>query len=585
MFGEVYSADTSVTAPYVTQGRLDSTLDFPFQDAARAYASEGGSAQKLARVFADDYKYTTDKANAYEQVALPRQPRHGPDRVLPQQQDDPRRHRRRTAAQGQARQRADVPQPRQPGRLLRRRAGLHRRGRRQGRPPADVRHARPPTTWTTTSSAPTAPTPRTPTTPGPPSTGRSAPSPSSARRTPPSPTVCRASGTPPTAPGSTPSPAPTRSPAPSNAVAVNNADVAQTATFPTGSAGTRFDGIHGTGRHLTSDADKKITVTVPAGSAIVLKAAGEPARPAAKPALTLKAPEPGATGTVELTADVDGGGLDRVVFAAQTGNGRWRVLGSADHAPYKVTDTVPENTPRRHRPALQGGRRRLPRAAPRAPPPPRPPAPRPSNSRPPPPPGLRGRPLPARGTATTPTGACTPGATSPTARRPPGRPATPSTGRDAYGAFAYVKLKPGASSVSFLGGRQGRHQGRHRRPHHRRDQDRRGLGSEQGEETVTTERPAYPPQDTAKAVLHYHRADGNYDGWGLHVWSGAAQPTDWSKPLMPVKTDPYGAVSLEVPLTEGATSLKRHPAQGRREGPAHRPGPGPQGRRPTRCGW
>ncbi len=41
MFGEVYSADTSVTAPYVTQGRLDATLDFPFQEAARAYASPG----------------------------------------------------------------------------------------------------------------------------------------------------------------------------------------------------------------------------------------------------------------------------------------------------------------------------------------------------------------------------------------------------------------------------------------------------------------------------------------------------------------------------------------------------------------
>ncbi|MET7442784.1 alpha-amylase family glycosyl hydrolase, partial [Streptomyces sp. NPDC005568] len=70
MFGEVYSADTSVTAPYVTQGRLDSTLDFPFQDAARSYASQGGSARKLAAVFGDDYKYTTDKANAYEQVTF-----------------------------------------------------------------------------------------------------------------------------------------------------------------------------------------------------------------------------------------------------------------------------------------------------------------------------------------------------------------------------------------------------------------------------------------------------------------------------------------------------------------------------------
>ena len=70
MFGEVYSADTSITSPYVTEGRLDSTLDFPFQDAARAYASQGGSAKRLASVFGDDYKYTTDKANAYEQVTF-----------------------------------------------------------------------------------------------------------------------------------------------------------------------------------------------------------------------------------------------------------------------------------------------------------------------------------------------------------------------------------------------------------------------------------------------------------------------------------------------------------------------------------
>lgn len=44
MFGEVYSADTAITSPYVTQGRLDATLDFPFQEAARQYASQGAPA-------------------------------------------------------------------------------------------------------------------------------------------------------------------------------------------------------------------------------------------------------------------------------------------------------------------------------------------------------------------------------------------------------------------------------------------------------------------------------------------------------------------------------------------------------------
>lgn len=77
---------------------------------------------------------------------------------------------------------------------------------------------------------------------------------------------------------------------------------------------------------------------------------------------------------------------------------------------------------------------------------------------------------------------------------------------------------------------------------------------EQGKDAVQTQRPDYPAQDRTKAVLHYHRADGNYDGWGLHAWTGAAHPTDWSKPLEPVRTDAYGAV-FEVPLADGATSL------------------------------
>ena len=29
-------------------------------------------------------------------------------------------------------------------------------------------------------------------------------------------------------------------------------------------------------------------------------------------------------------------------------------------------------------------------------------------------------------------------------------------------------------------------------------------------------------------MLHYRRADGDYAGWGLHVWDGAANPTDWA---------------------------------------------------------
>lgn len=127
------------------------------------------------------------------------------------------------------------------------------------------------------------------------------------------------------------------------------------------------------------------------------------------------------------------------------------------------------------------------------------------------------------------------------------------TGRDAYGAFAYVKLKPGASSVGYLViDKDGNKDVAADRT---LDVTKTGeVWLEQGKEAARTDRPAYPPQDATKAVLHYQRADGAYDGWGLHVWTGAASPTDWSKPLLPVRTDSYGAV-YEVPLAAGATSL------------------------------
>ncbi len=70
IFGETLSSDASVTSPYVRQGRLDATLDFPLQDAIRQYASQGRDAGRLAGVFAQDYRYTTGKANAYEQVTF-----------------------------------------------------------------------------------------------------------------------------------------------------------------------------------------------------------------------------------------------------------------------------------------------------------------------------------------------------------------------------------------------------------------------------------------------------------------------------------------------------------------------------------
>jgi pullulanase-type alpha-1,6-glucosidase len=550
MFGEVYSADTSVTSPYVTQGRLDATLDFPFQEAARQYASQGGSAQKLADVFGDDYKYTTGKANAYEQVTF--LGNHDMGRIGSfLNQDNPKAtdaellekdklanelmflsrgnpvvyygdEQGFTGPGGDKDARQSMFASRTADYLDDDRIGTDRTHAedaydtkaplyRQISALAKLRKANPALTDGVQQQRYAADGP-----------GVYAFSRTDAK-----------SGT-------------------EYVVAFNNAGEKKTATFPTGSAGMPFQGIHGTDARLKSGSDKKVTVTVPAGSAIVFKAAGKPAKPATAPTLTLKAPAAGATGTVEVTADVDGGRLNRVVFAAQTGNGTWRVLGSADHAPYKVTHTVGKDvapgTALRYKAVVIDS---------------------------------AGRTASALAASTTGT---RPAAEPPTAssrdyvivhyKRADGDYADwglyawgdlaegeatewpkshPFTGRDAYGAFAWVKLKPGASNVGFLViDKDGTKDVSADRTI---DVTKTGeVWIEQGKDTVTTERPEYPAPDRSKAVLHYHRADGNYDGWGLHVWTGAADPTDWSNPLEPVKTDSYGAV-FEVPLTDGATSL------------------------------
>ncbi|MFF9620649.1 pullulanase-type alpha-1,6-glucosidase [Streptomyces griseosporeus] len=550
MFGEVYSADTSVTSPYVTQGRLDATLDFPFQEAARQYASQGGSARKLAAVFGDDYKYTTDKANAYEQVTF--LGNHDMGRIGTfLKQDNPNA----TDAQILAKDRLANELM-----FLSRGNPVVYYGDEQGFTGAGGdKDARQPLFASKVTDYLDDDQIGTDRTHAADAYDTSAPlyrqirALAALRKA--NPALTDGVQTERYAADGPGVYAFSRTDAKSGqeyVVAFNNAGEAKTATFATGSADMAFRGVYGTEATVTSNADRQVTVTVPAGSAVVLKAAGRLAAPAAKPAITLTAPAAGATGTVELTAGVEGGQLDRVVFAAQTGNGPWRVLGSADHAPYKVTQVigkdVPAGTALRYKAVVVDRAGRT-----------------------------------ASATAASVTGT-PPAEEQPTAssrdyavvhyKRADGDygdwglyawgdladgeatnwpDSHPFTGRDAYGAFAFVKLKPGASNVGFL---VIDHQGNKDVSADRTiDVTKTGeVWIEQGKPDVLTQKPDYPAQDTTKAVLHYQRADGNYDGWGLHVWTGAAAPTDWSNPLKPVRTDAYGAV-FEVPLAAGATSL------------------------------
>ncbi|MEU2396109.1 pullulanase-type alpha-1,6-glucosidase [Streptomyces sp. NPDC007369] len=545
MFGEVYSADTAVTAPYVTRGRLDATLDFPLQDAIRAYASQGAAAGRLAGVLADDYRYTTDKANAYEQVTFLGNHDMGrfgtflkQDRPGASEQELLDRYRLAHELMFFSRGNPVVYSGDEQGFTG---AG----GDKDARQPlfatkiADyVDDDQLGTSRTHTADAYDQQHPLYRQIAG------------LSKLTREHPALRDGIQSERLADGSVYAFA--RTDARSRTeylVAANNGTESRTVEI-NAPAGAQYRTLYGGTALIRASAAGKLTVVVPALGSVVLRGVEPLADPAAKPAVTLKAPAAGAAGTVEVSADVSGGGLNRVVFAAQAGNGPWQVLGSADHAPYKVTQYVnaPAGTPLRYKAVVVDSRGRT-----------------------------------ASALAASVAGQVPP-AGVPTAtqrdyavvhyRRPDGDytnwrlyawgdiadgEATPwpagheFTGRDAYGAFAWVKLKPGASSIGYLViDKDGNKDVAADRT---LDVTRTGeIWLEQGKEAVQTERPAHPPQDQGKAVLHYKRADGAYDGWGLHVWTGAANPTDWSKPLMPARFDAYGAV-FEVPLAAGAGSL------------------------------
>ncbi|MHC0430912.1 pullulanase-type alpha-1,6-glucosidase [Streptomyces sp. O3] len=550
MFGEVYSADPAINAEYVTEGRLDATLDFPFQEAARQYASQGGSAAGLANVFAQDYRYTTDKANAYEQVPFLGNHDMGRFGTFLKQDnagaDDAELLKRYglanelmffsrgnpvvyygdeqgfTGAGGDKDARQTLFASKTPDYLDADKNDQLGTDRTHAEGAYDTEH--PLYRQIAELSRLTAEHP--------------------ALRDGVQTERYAADGQGVYAFSRIDADADADAVAAADAkteyvVAANNAAEARTVELPTESAGMDFRTLYGGSATVTSGPDKKIKVTVPALSSLVLQAAEPLAAPAAKPSLTLKAPKAGAAGTVELTADVSGGQLNRVVFAAQQGHGKWQVLGSADHAPYRVTHQVdaPEGTALRYKAVV----------------------------------------VDSAGRTASDLAASTAGA--PPADEPPsaverdyavvhyqrpdgdydgwrltsGDTTAPFTGRDAYGAFAWLKLDEGAASVSYTVEKDGTADGPERTVALARTGE---VWIAQGEDGQRDTAPdgAYPPQDETKAVLHYQRADGDYDGWGLHVWTGAANPTDWSKPLQPVRTDAYGAV-YEVELADDAASL------------------------------
>ncbi|GEL96537.1 pullulanase-type alpha-1,6-glucosidase [Cellulomonas terrae] len=126
-------------------------------------------------------------------------------------------------------------------------------------------------------------------------------------------------------------------------VATNNGTAPATVTIDTLTPGATFAPLYGTSTTVTAGADGTVSVTIPALSAIVLKAGATVGAPATAGDLTLTAPAPGAglTGDVAVTADVADDVWSQTSFAYRVlGDDDWTPLGTAETTSPRVFHTI-----------------------------------------------------------------------------------------------------------------------------------------------------------------------------------------------------------------------------------------------------
>jgi glycosidase len=138
-------------------------------------------------------------------------------------------------------------------------------------------------------------------------------------------------------------------------VALNNSEAPATAAVPTYTSRQSYSRVYGSGASkVSSGRDGKLTVTVSALSTVVYALDGKIPRSHAAPRISLATPTPAATsrGRMEVAASVDGSSLYEVSFEARAAGGQWRPIGTDDNAPYRVfhdTSSLAPGTPVEYR--------------------------------------------------------------------------------------------------------------------------------------------------------------------------------------------------------------------------------------------
>jgi len=354
-------------------------------------------------------------------------------------------------------------------------------------------------------------------------------------------------------------------------VAVNNAESEQSATFKTYHANGTFQAVYPTaGGSLTSDANANLTLTVPPLGFVVYRANRTLPAMAQAPGISITTPETGAevTGRIEIAAQLDSDRFAEVSFGVKVGDATTYTYIGTDNNPlgpgqpiYRVFYDLSQHPV--------------------------------------------GTPISFKAVANDPTddneygsGALASASVDVVVgeedvcvsnpsyaiihyNRPAGdyegwglhlwgdaidpseatewtSPKLPN-GEDEYGVFWYIKLADASQPLNFIV---------HKGDEKDTPNDRSFLP------TVATSGQVWLKQGDANAymtraavdnvaIIHYHRDDGDYgnpassnfqDFWGLHVWTGAATPTEWTSPIKPAGQDRFG-VYFRVPLAEGATEL------------------------------
>ncbi len=311
-------------------------------------------------------------------------------------------------------------------------------------------------------------------------------------------------------------------------VALNSAETARTASIPTYSGRMGFTKLYGGGAATArTDGGKRLTVTVPALSAVVYRADSRVDHRRRAPFVSLNDVSPAAE-RLEVGADVAGDGFNEVTFLAKGRGGGWRPIGTDDNRPYRVFHDVSALEPGtrvKYRAVVldsSGNTRSSGTDATRV-------APPSITLEAPAADGLVREEVEVRAVAA-------PDKSHYEAtlqRSVAGGPWT-TVGRDssspAYVAFDDISGLAAGTSIAYR------------------------AVLDYGDGTVTSASRsvtvAPPPIDTA--IVHYQRADGDYGSWGLHLWGDGLAPgvaTTWDLPRMPSRTDDYGAV-FEIPLTD-----------------------------------